>query len=240
MSQAGVRRRQNQDQAFVDSNTRYFIVADGVSSSPGGAIASSVAVNAVSRMLGPQIGQVQNTAELTSLLGGAIRDANQQILNISAADKRLAKMATTIVIAAISDRSISVANVGDARAYAVVDGQISLLSHDHSAATDLIRHHLLRKDQLREHPFRNIITRSLGGTRDPEPFVRSLDLNQVSSLLLCTDGIWAVLDDVELFREMNRASTLEDRCAGIIGNALRHGSDDDLTCVLVDNHTNLS
>jgi protein phosphatase len=231
-TQTGVKNQENQDRALVDSGMSYFILADGVGGEAGGGVASSIAIEIVSQTLASRISEVRGSSELQSLISEAINLANAEIKHLSTG--KLSRMASTIAVAAVNGSDIVLANVGDTRVYAVFRGHLSVVSHDHNAAMELVQHRLLKSDQLRGHPFRNIITRSLGHAQHVEPFVNRLSTNDVSLLLLCTDGIWSVLEDSALEYIMTHTVSLEEKCTQILDTAFRMGSTDDLTCVLVD------
>jgi serine/threonine protein phosphatase PrpC len=233
-SQQGVKNSENEDRAFVDQGMRYFILADGVGGEVGGAIASSIAVSTVSETLAGRIGTVQGAADLQSLIKDSIRRANEEIRRASAGDHRFSRMASTIALAAVNGTDLVIANVGDTRIYAISMGRLSVISQDHSAANELVRHRLLKSAQIRGHPFRNIITRSLGHAKEVEPFVARFSLNESSLLMLCTDGIWSVLEDSVLEDFLAQSNSMAEKCISILNAASENGSTDDLTCVLVD------
>jgi PPM family protein phosphatase len=230
-----VSNTENQDRALVDSGMKYFILADGVGGEVGGEIASSIAVSTASEIIGTGIERVQGPADLQSLIVESISLANSEIRRRSAKNIRLSKMASTIALAAVKDHDLVIANVGDTRIYAMFMGRLSVISHDHNAASELVRHRLLRSGQIRDHPFRNIITRSLGHAKQVEPFVARFHIDDVSLLLLCTDGVWSVLDDLVLEGFLARNNSLEEKCLDITNGASAKGSMDDITCILVDN-----
>jgi protein phosphatase len=230
----GLKSTTNQDRAFVDQKLRFFILADGVGGNPGGGVASSIAINAASRILSSQIDQVKRLPELESLISRSIQTANQDIQKLSSAERRLAHMASTITIAVIHNQNLAFANLGDTRVYAMTAQGLVALSHDHNAATELAGNSLLTERQIRSHPFRNILTRALGSSAEASPFIQTVDLNAVTMLLLCTDGVWSVLQDSALEDILRHKATLADKCLTIMNMAVRSGSTDDLTCILVD------
>jgi serine/threonine protein phosphatase PrpC len=233
-TQRGIKNSENQDSTLIDPGMRYFLLADGVGGEAGGAVASSIAVNTMSQTIAPRIGSIRGSAEVRSLIIESIKRANTEIRRVSAEGIGLSGMASTIALAAISGRDIITANVGDTRVYAWFNDHLSLVSSDHSAVTELVRHRLLRSAQMRSHPFRNIITRSLGHAENVEPFVGILSTANVGLLLLCTDGIWSVLEDSVLEGFLAQKNSLEEKCVSILNAAAAKGSTDDLTCVLVD------
>jgi hypothetical protein len=107
-------------------------------------------------------------------------------------------MGTTIVAAVVRGTRLTVANVGDSRAYLVRGRQVRQLTTDHSWVGEQVDKGVLTSEQARNHPFRNIITRYLGEKPEVEVDVFPQNLRAGDTILLCSDGLSGELTDHEI------------------------------------------
>jgi len=234
LTQKGTRNSENQDSVFLDPQIGLFVVADGLGGHRGGAIASSIAVNTISAVYRSDPVQYEDSFTLESKVMQSLVAANAAIRNVALEKQGIDNMASTVVMAALQGKNAIITNVGDSRAYAVMGNHLTKASHDHSAVAELIDNHLLPADQDRAHPFRNFVTRSLGVSSMVEPFIFRTPVAGLSSLLLCTDGLWSVLSDAEIERILLSVESVSTRCFRLVKTAVAHGAADDVTCILVD------
>src|SRR5579875_1251693 len=169
-----------------------YIVCDGVGGHRQGAVASTLAVDAVA-----QAYFAAPPGDPAANLAAAIAVANREVHRSGEAERENAGMATTVVAAAVLERKIVVANVGDSRAYLIRDGAIEQLSRDHSLVQDQVESGMITPAEARASPRRNIITRALGlaGTVETDLSARPRPAPR-ARLLLCTDGVHGVLDEI--------------------------------------------
>ena len=119
-------------------------------------------------------------------------------------------MGTTLTAALLEGDEVSFAHVGDSRAYVFRDGELKLLTSDHSLVEELRRQGRLTEEQAADHPQRSIITRALG----PEPEVE-VDTLTVSArpgdvYLLCSDGLTTMIEDAQIAELLAGAANLVD------------------------------
>src|ERR1017187_8691130 len=149
----GRQRRDNEDNAFARSPV--FVVADGMGGAQAGEVASRIAVDAFEQDL-PESGSPEER------LAGCVRAANRRIYELSRAEHERAGMGTTLTAAYLDDAQLSIAHVGDSRAYMFRDGSLTRLTQDHSLVEELMRRGKRTEEQAAEHPQRSIIPRALG------------------------------------------------------------------------------
>lgn len=165
-------------------------VADGVGGLPMGAKAARAAVQAVDRSLAMD-------SPLPALNGEALRRA---VLDAHVAVQAATNGsgATTLVGAVVSHRAATIANVGDSRAYLLSGGILRQLTLDHTWAAEQARGGLLSHDDAARHPWRSVLTRCLGGAMAPDVDLFDVPLACGDRLLLCSDGLPAVLSANEI------------------------------------------
>jgi protein phosphatase len=143
-------------------------------------------------------------------------------------------MATTAVLAHISDDKLFVINVGDSRAYITRAGGISRVTTDHSIVNDMVARGELTEEQARVHPRKNEITRALGAEADVAPDFFVADLLPGDRIVLCTDGLCGELTDDEICLVVSRGANLNDTCRMLVDDANANGGSDNITVVCVE------
>ena len=159
-SDTGRQRRANED-SYLD-RAPLFVIADGMGGARAGEVASRVAVELFEDGLSGD-----DSESAAQRLARRAAEANTQIHALSRRDSRRAGMGTTLTAAHVGSDSVSLAHVGDSRAYRLRSGKLERLTEDHSLVSELVRSGRLSEEEAEEHPQRSIITRALG----PEPQV---------------------------------------------------------------------
>lgn len=207
-----------------------FVVADGLGGHEAGDVASQLAVNEVNE----SYYQSEND-ERAEALQHAIKQASTRIYQESLAKSPQASksgmMATTCVAAVLQGDTVYVANVGDSRAYIARDGQVMQVSQDHSVVEEQLRAGLITKDQVRDHPQYNVITRCLGKA-EVEVDIFSEHVEKGDFLILCTDGLSSMVSDEELGTIVQQFEP-EESVRRLIERANEQGGPDNITAVVV-------
>ncbi|MDM8527596.1 Stp1/IreP family PP2C-type Ser/Thr phosphatase [Anaerolineales bacterium HSG24] len=231
-------RRNNEDNFYLDppatpqqlqDKGRLFIVADGVGGHHAGEVASKIAVELI-----PQLYYSDLNTDVSSSLQRAIEATNAQI-NIEASQLHEAKgMATTLTAAVVKDMELIVVNVGDSRTYLVTNGQIEQLTNDHTWVNQQVEAGILTPEQARRHPRGNIVTRSLG--HKPEVKIDVFPARSIGpghTLLLCSDGLNAVVEDHEIAQIVTSTSNIQEITHKLIEMTLKQGAPDNVTVIAV-------
>jgi PPM family protein phosphatase len=227
-------REENQDchGVFEFPDFTLAVVCDGMGGHVGGAQASSLAVRTIHDTLQEMTTRGTDRRSLAQALEEAIQRANLVIYEAAAKNHRLAGMGTTVVAAAVTDSACILAHVGDSRAYLVRNGQVSLLTRDHTMVNLFVEAELLSPEDAATHPEAHVLSRSLGVGRqvdvevsEPLPLVR----NDV--VVLCSDGVHGVVTDWELANvDWSAPHEAVRQILGIVAN--REG-DDNATAVSI-------
>ena len=164
----GRKRKLNQDYVFiadlpVGKLPNLYLVADGMGGHNAGGFASRYAVETIVE----QINRSQEEGAF-SLLYEAIEEANFQVRRKALEDESMSGMGTTLVAATIEGDRLQVANVGDSRLYLVGD-TIRQITTDHSLVEEMVRMGGINREQARNHPDKNIITRAIGAGEEIKP-----------------------------------------------------------------------
>jgi protein phosphatase len=164
----------------------------------------------------------------------AIQLANQKIRQIATNNEQVAGMGTTVVCAHIEGHIATIANVGDSRAYLFRQSGFRQISDDHSWVNEQLQKKLITPDDARVHPWRNVITRALGSRELLEVDVFTERIRAGDQLLICTDGLSGMLDDISLFEILTDTEiTQEEKSQRLIDEAKKAGGADNITQVLI-------
>ena len=196
LTDIGRQRSSNEDAAAVlpraaglDSGA---IVCDGVGGGAAGEVASRIAVDSVTACL------TSGRGDIAERLGAAIADANTAVRAYAHKHLDRAASGSTVVVAVVHAARLTVAHVGDSRAYLLRDGALTPLTHDHSFVAELVRAGKIAAADAASHPMRGGLTRAIGVTEAVIPDVSEHDLKPGDVVLLCTDGLHSYASDAEI------------------------------------------
>jgi protein phosphatase len=205
-----------------------FVVADGMGGHRGGEIASRIAVRTIVAFYTANAEEDRSHA-----LARSFREANKTIIEESVADSTLFGMGTTCTALAIHRGRAYIAHVGDSRAYLLRGGRIQQITHDHSIVGEMVRSGILSDEDARNHPKRNVITKSLGAQDEiAADMPAALDLETNDSFLLCSDGLTAYLSDEDI-AEVTSGSPPAEACKKLVKMANDAGGRDNITVLIV-------
>jgi serine/threonine protein phosphatase PrpC len=238
-------RSTNQDSVFSlltnlpreggDVRMGLFIVADGMGGHEGGEIASKLAVRTVvyhvlAQLLMPALDDGPIEA-LQSLMINAVQEANTTIWEQAQAQGT--DMGTTCTAVLLVGNGLYIAHVGDSRAYMHVPEGLRLVTTDHSTVGRLIAMGQLDSLEAREHPLRNQLYRTVGQQPQISVDFTYEPLGASSHLLLCSDGLWGLVEDAELAQALTGNLWPQDACNELIALANLAGGEDNISAVVV-------
>ena len=243
LTHVGRQRQHNEDAFLVEDDAKLFLVADGMGGHAAGEIASRIAVESINEFIvhtkeedgtWPHAYD-ENYKRSTNRLMAAVRLANTRVLEAMRKDARLRGMGTTVVACLADDSTMSVAHVGDSRAYLVRDGNLSRITNDHSWVFEQVQAGMLTESEAEKHPLRNVITRALGGALQVTPDASEIEARAGDVFLLCSDGLTGMVPESEILRVVaSREQDLEQACRDLIDAANARGGLDNVTAVLVE------
>jgi len=239
LTDKGVSRKNNEDSFCTDKDLGLFVVADGMGGHSAGEVASRMAVEALSGYIRkscaggePLIGPFDagRSAASNRLVSG-IRLANQAVCEAAKNNPSWKGMGTTIVAALVDGNRVSIAHVGDSRAYLVRSGAISQLTDDHSVVAEYVRKGLMSKEEAEGSRIKNLVTRALGSDEPLEVDVTEINIMDGDRLLFCSDGLSKMVADNETLMIMASNDLPESVCAKLVNEANNNGGMDNITVV---------
>jgi len=242
----GLQRDHNEDALYAVSailadganETQFglFMVADGMGGYEYGEVASSIAARATTQYILSKVYLPHVNPE-----GDAPQESLQEIIEngILKAQQLVRARApgggTTLTAAVLIGDQVTVAHVGDSRAYFVhPGGRIELLTHDHSLVHRLVELGQITEEEALIHPNRNVLYRAIG---QPEPFkpdIQTFQMPHPGYLMICSDGLWGTVDDAKMMRIVMDAKNPSEACNTLVEAANETGGPDNISVVLVE------
>lgn len=232
-SDTGKMRGENQDScdAFIYKDAAFLIVADGMGGHNGGQTASRLAAECVRGMIESEYERAMSESVLTSLLNSCCKLANSEIWQKSLKDEKLSGMGTTLVIAAVTDKRVTVLNVGDSRAYLVSQKGAEALTKDQSYVQHLVDTGEISEQEAQNHPQKNIIMQAVGSSADIFPDINTCAYNG-ETILLCSDGLSNKVSRECMEEILSKDIPLTEKAERLIQMANDAGGEDNITVVL--------
>jgi PPM family protein phosphatase len=224
------RRPLNEDALLHDRERSIFAVADGVGGAEAGEVASQTAIEVLDEAFRHQV----DGTDVEDLMELAIQRANASIHQMAQEHAKFSMMATTIVALHLKGNVATFGHVGDSRLYRLTpDGQLHRETEDHSIVEEEVRAGRMTPEQAANHPSKNVISRALGAEQGVEVDMKTIEVEEGTEFLLCTDGITRHVSDNELRQLMVVSSNLDELCDELKRRCYERGAEDNLTVVAV-------
>lgn len=228
----GIVRDNNQDSyaaGELSGGAAFAIVRDGMGGAAEGALASSVAVNAIREKLTNSFFPGMSDISVRSLLISSIENANKAVYDLSLTDKKYDGMGTTVVASIVRNGFAYVVHAGDSRAYLIHNNEIRQITKDHSVVQNMLEKGEITSEEAFDHPDKHIITRALGVDENVRvDFAQEEFENDI--LLLCSDGLTNYVHDDEI-KEILTDSVDDEKVSELIEKANYYGGGDNITVV---------
>jgi serine/threonine protein phosphatase PrpC len=232
-------REENQDVAAAlalagpagDAGAQEFllVVADGMGGHPAGDVASRIALDTLTQAF-PSLPE----GDLGQALKQAYRQANEAIYAAGETEPAHAGMGTTLTSALLHGKYATVAHVGDSRAYLLRGDGITQVTRDHTVVSDEVTQGRISAEDAKADPRRNMLTHALGTNPKLDrtlPSIFELTLLPGDRLMLCSDGLYDVLDDADLRRAL-QGQDPGDAARALVALANERGTRDNASAVV--------
>jgi protein phosphatase len=217
-------REHNEDSLLVKSPL--FAIADGMGGHAAGEVASELAIRTLDDA---QIDEVDHEA-----LRRAVIAANRAVIQGAARGLGRPGMGTTLTAAVLEDDELLIAQVGDSRAYLLHDRHLQQVTRDHSLVEELVAGGQITAAEARVHPNRSVITRALGSDGAMQPDMYELKTHSGDRLLLCSDGLSALLTSETLREVLLHNPDPQQAADALVEAANEAGGFDNITVIVVD------
>ncbi|MCH4058066.1 Stp1/IreP family PP2C-type Ser/Thr phosphatase [Lapidilactobacillus gannanensis] len=234
LTDIGKKRANNQDYVAAFQNKAgvlFAIVADGMGGHLGGDVASEMAVSQIGHDF--KLTDLHDSQQLSDWLQNELTDENDRIINASSRFADLNGMGTTFVAIMIWQQHYLMTNIGDSRGYLWRDQQLTQITEDHSLVNELVKYGKISPEEAKHHPQKNVITRTLGVSKDVQPDFREGEWQANDLFLLCSDGLTNMVPD-ELITDILKAEVPnKERAQRLVVQANANGGLDNITVLMV-------
>jgi len=230
LSDKGCVRSNNEDYCLIEPDLGLYVLADGMGGAKAGERASRMAVDTVAEIV------LTSQHRDSQVLLQAVEEANRRVLGAAQKDPSLEGMGTTLVAALDLEDGLSIASVGDSRAYLLDESGLRVLTDDQTWVNEVGRPLGLDEESLRNHPMRHVLTMAIGASAPLTVNYYSVPLQAGNLVLICSDGLHGVLDPAELeriLRSGRNGVSLDESCRRLIEAAKAAGGPDNVTVVLM-------
>ncbi len=224
----GLVRTNNEDRFLIADDLGLALVADGMGGAACGEVAAQMTADCVAEML-----RVPQGDGAVAALEGAITEANRRVWLHARNTHECNGMGTTIVAACWRGSRLSIANVGDSRAYLLRHGELTQLSYDQSLVNEL-RHNLgLTDEQIKRYANRNVLTQAIGTSENVAIRTNEIDFGPGDVVLLCSDGLHGIVDDSAILEILLQPVVMDLQITRLIDAAKRAGANDNVTIAII-------
>lgn len=231
-SDVGLVRARNEDVYWCDPARGIFIIADGVGALTGGETAAAIAVETVSGVLSEMINKGYSDDELVDALHDAFRQASEVIYDRAQKSEDLQGMACSLIAAILVSDCCFIAHAGDARAYLFSEELLYQITVDDTPVAAMVKRGYLLPEKARFHNLKNFLVKSIGSEATVEANLTRLPLKPNERLLLCSDGLWAMLDKEEIVNVLRKQPDPDYACKELIQVARQNGGHDNVTVII--------
>ena len=227
-------RDSNQDSfaySLEQNEAVWAVVCDGMGGANGGYYASSTARDVYSQAMNINLNSLK-AKQIENLMTEAVVDANKKIYDTALNQPDLMGMGTTLVSAVLVNGEAFIVHVGDSREYLIRDNEITQLTEDHSVVQELINLNKITKEEAKNHPEKNMITRAVGVRDSVESDINKISLNKSDAIVLCTDGLSNLVEDFEILNTVKENSQ-QAAAQQLVSLALSRGGNDNITVVVI-------
>jgi serine/threonine protein phosphatase PrpC len=242
LSDVGRVRTNNEDSFRIVEALELFILSDGMGGEAHGEVASAMAVEVIQKYCEAEKedsgvtvleAMPENWTTQTRRLRNAVRQANHQIFQSAQKNSEQRGMGATVTAAWLKDARLSIAHVGDSRAYLLRSGNLQQLTNDHSLVAEQVRRGLITPQQAEESEMQSVLLRALGAHPEVEVDVDEVEVYPRDVLMMCSDGLTRMVTEPEIAGTLQAETVPEAAAEKLISLANESGGVDNVTVIVV-------
>lgn len=229
-------RDNNEDSVALEPGVGLAVLADGMGGYNAGEVASQMLTSFIKSELGrwlAEAGQHATDDDVRRAMDICVDNANRAIFNAANTNPRYAGMGTTLVLAVFRPGSLLLGHVGDSRAYRLREGQLTQITRDHSLLQEQIDAGLLTPEEAAYSSNKNLVTRAVGVEDTVMLEVHQHELQPGDQVLLCSDGLSDMVDDMTVAQVLQSHSDLPEAAQALVDTANDLGGKDNIAIILV-------
>lgn len=226
----GLVRKENEDAFCIEKDLGLLAIADGMGGHASGEVASKMAIEILSDSL------KKEGEPLPERLESGVKLANKMIYEASRSQSQLNGMGTTLTAVQLDGKRLSIAHVGDSRAYLIRGGVIEQLTDDHTIVSEQVARGMITREEAARSDMRNILSKALGIAPEVDVDMEELTVSEGDQLVLCSDGLSELISDDEILSEVQSSKRPEIVCDELVNLAIQRGGEDNITVIVAYLH----
>ena len=228
-------RTNNEDSVniFKNDDALLAIVADGMGGHNAGEVASRLVIEHFEKAWKKFSSNQVTSLSAEEWLEKETRLANELVFHHASRHAECQGMGTTVVAVICTAKFVSIAHIGDSRCYLYNRIGFHQMTEDHSYVNYLVKSGGISREDAEHHPRKNVLTRVLGTESSVEVDVKTVMFEQGDKLLICSDGLYAQVEQAKIERELKLDKSLEEITNTLIEMAKESGGDDNISVVLL-------
>ncbi len=236
-------RSNNEDNFYADPNLGLFIVCDGMGGHSAGEVASKTACEVITREIAGSgkirekflaSGKSADVKVVAKMVEAAIHTACKEVYKKASRNPELAGMGTTCTVVLVAGHNKGIlGHVGDSRLYVVRQNMVHQLSDDHTYVNELVKRGALSREQARNHPQGNVLSRALGVQPTVPVDTMIFDIDPGDTYLMCSDGLYNYYADPTEITKVIGDADIEGGLNQLIDRAMERGGHDNLTGIVM-------
>jgi serine/threonine protein phosphatase PrpC len=221
-------RPHNEDFFTINTEKSLYLLADGMGGHNAGEVASKETCLSYERYFN------KNNEEIEAHLKEVFEKTNKRIFTQSKKSAHYRNMGATFIVCHVREAAAHILHAGDVRAYHFRDRTLIQITEDHSSVSELVKLGQITKEQAKNHPFRNRVTRAVGPKDTISPDYNKIELTEHDIVCLCSDGLWGMVDDDKILSVLAKQADIESKSLELIDQALAAGGTDNITVLLIE------
>lgn len=235
LTDAGKVRSHNEDSVIITKNEagNYLMaVADGMGGHRAGEVASSLTITHISKCFNESFCNMEKSKAVDWLRAMAT-EINDIIFNYADIHPESKGMGTTLVVALVTKDYVLIGNIGDSSGFVVKGGTLHKVTYDHTLVNLLLKAGELTEEEAKIHPKKNVLMKALGANNPIDIDIFDCDMD-ISSILLCSDGLTSMLDKEQIEKVLQSDIEIEDKVIKLIRKSNNRGGTDNISVAYLE------
>ena len=226
----GLVRKENEDAFCIEKDLGLLAIADGMGGHASGEVASKMAIEIL------RDSPKKEGEPLPDRLDSGVKLANKMIYEASRSQSQLNGMGTTLTAVQFDGNRLSIAHVGDSRAYLIRGGVIEQLTDDHTIVSEQVARGMITREEAARSDMRNVLSKALGIAPEVDVDMEELTVSEGDQLVLCSDGLSELISDDEILAEVQSSNRPDLVCNELVDLANQRGGEDNITVIVAHFH----
>ena len=230
LTDTGRVREHNEDSVTIikNLNDEYLLaVADGMGGHKAGEVASSIAINHLTKSF-MEMEKLGDKASTVKWLRKEVEDINNEIFEYTGSHPESKGMGSTLVLAIYSKDFLLFGNIGDSSGFVFKDNELFKITKDHTLVNLLVKNGELTPEEAKNHPKKNILMRALGANNPIEIDIFDVE-DEIEGIVLCSDGLTSMLNNTQIEKVLLQEGPLEEKVIKLIRKANIRGGTDNIS-----------